>query len=505
MSRVLSATLFTVVTILLSISIAIAQQTASPSCQLAIPRYGVVQCQSTSSNEYPIAAFSCPSGSTTCSASFTCISNCQISSANEIRIDCPTGLKSSISTWTVYKNGVKVTDKGIFGGGTFPIIFDRGDTIRVDATCTQLVTSYPVQSTSQVTIQQLKIMLYEGWAGTLPTAPIQGTEGCSIQKVIDNYKGQADVQSYLNPTTGSTESKLPSTYTSTSQMPTNWKVSDTYIFVKDWQTGIADISLTYDKANKAYWCGGQFGSRKIYNVNQITSASGACYAIPQTIALSNIQCCFPSDCLALDPSGKLTCNPDTWKCEETKPCNSNLDCEQTFSSGICQNKQSTSWSCDTTKKWGSYAGTCVKTTKTVQQCPSDCTANEYYNDQQGKCVPKVTLVQCPAGKCCKSGGNYIEKACDAGLQCCINNDPIIGECKASCSSTTSTQGGEQPAGTGTEGKPFTGLFVLSPNLMVGIVAAVVVVIGVAIYFLRKKGGFGELGKKEGKDLLGGDI
>lgn len=401
---------------------------AQENCQLAIPRYGVVQCQSTSSDEYPILKFSCSGNQ--CSTSFTCISNCEISSPNEIKIYCGS-LQASV--WKVYKNSVLVTEKSIFGGGTFPIKFNRGDTISVDAYCTQLVTNYQVQSTSQIEIQQLLILLSEGWAGSLPTAPIQGTEGCTLNKVIDKYKGESQVQTFLNPITGNLDSKPSSTYENINQLPTNWKVGDTYIFVKDWQTGIADISLTYDKQKRPYWCGGQIGNRKIYNVNNIMSANGICYSLPTSIALQNVECCFPVDCLSKDPSGKLTCNPDTWKCEETKSCNSNVECQQTFGTGICQNNQVINWFCDTNKKWGNYIGTCVKQIKTVIQCQSDCTANEYYNEDEGICKSRVTILDCPSGKCCKPGGNYKEKNCDVGLECCSTTDSLLGECKSSCS------------------------------------------------------------------------
>lgn len=496
MSRVLVTVSLCLVYVLFSLASIVFAQTQQ-SCQLALPRYGSVRCNSEGVDERIPISFT--SSDTYSTATFACLSNCHLD-PTDVVISCD----YSIGGWKAEVNGVTKYSTGIFGTKTDSVDWIRGDSFVLTANCRGLDvwTTHPVKSTSSASVTQTKIMLEEAWAGSLDYVPIQGTEGCSIQKVIDNYKSQADVQSYLNPTTGSVESKPSSTYTSTSQMPINWNIGDTYVYVKDWQTGIADISLTYDKANKAYWCGGLFGSRKIYNVNQITSASGACYAIPQGIALSNIQCCFPSDCLGLDPSGKLTCNPDTWKCEETKPCNSNIDCEQTFSSGVCQNKQSTSWSCDTTKKWGNYVGTCVKSTRTVEQCPSDCTSSEYYNDQQGKCVPKVTLIQCPAGKCCKSGGNYIEKTCDSGLQCCMINDPIIGECKASCGASPQTN---QSNGVNVS----TGQFVLpeGSNLIVILVIVVVAIGGIVSYVVWKNRQKEEpiSGKKEGKDLLGGDV
>ncbi len=455
------------------------------TCQIAIPRYGVIMCQSTSSYEYPTVTFSCSGNS--CTASFTCISNCQITSVNDIKVECD---QLQAAVWKIYKNGELVTEKGVWGGGNFPITFDRGDTIRIEAQCTRILANYPVKPTSKVVIQQLLIMLYEGWAGTLPTSPISGTEGCSIQKIRDKYVSQPNVQSYMDPRTNSIRVKPDATYSSLDYVPTNWRVGETYVFVKDWETGIADISLTYDKQNNAYWCGGSFGNRKIYEVNYVTSPTGTCYAIPTRVLKDNLQCCFPSDCLALDPSGRLTCNPDTWRCEETKPCNSDIDCQQTFGYPTCLNKQITSWRCDTTKKWGSYSGTCVKQVRSVSQCPNECTANEYYNEDQGKCLPRITLLECPVGKCCEAGGNYKPRSCPNGLQCCHTGDPIIGECKQSC--TEQRQETRQIGGwqTTTGNQPITGQFVLYNNPVVIVILILVIIAScIGCYFLFwKKGG-----------------
>lgn len=344
-------------------------------CELATPRYGVVQCMNSGQTETIYSSFGGFDGEWS-SIEISCLSNCQISSKNDISIYCE-GVPWDVKE--VYKNGI---EKDI----SSPVLWNRDDSLIVKGKCTTLFTNYPVPDDARVEYQQDKIMLYEGWAGSLPNTPISGSEGCILNK---NYN-EEDISSYLNPSTGEIENKPSSSYSSLNQFPNNWEINDHYTFVKDWQTGIADISLTYDKNNNPYWCGGQYGSRKIYNVQEVTSQSGQCYAIPQSIYLSNIECCFPSDCINIF-GAEYTCNPDTWKCEETKPCNSQLECDSVFGEGVCQNNQINKWVCDLTKKWGDYAGTCIHSSKQVSECPSDCSSKEYYNEEEGKCLLRAGL------------------------------------------------------------------------------------------------------------------
>lgn len=347
-------------------------------CQLATPRYGVVQCVDTNQKETLQQSFSCSDGDW-CSITLPCLSNCQLTGSINWGGDCP---------WGYTKNYEVILGSNNLGQTT-NTPWSRGDNLVVRAICKMPLLGYlkPVPSGTQVIYQQDKIMLEEGWAGSLPDAPISGTEGCVLNKEF----GDGNVNSYLDPQTGQTVNEPSSSYSSSSQFPSNWKIGDHLIFVKDWQTGIADISLAYDKNNKGYWCGGQYGSRKIYSVQEITSSTGQCYAVPQSISLSNVECCFPSDCVS--KGAEYTCNPDDWKCEQTKPCNSQTECDQTFGAGVCQNNQINQWVCDLTKKWGNSAGTCVHSAKEVTNCPSDCNSRQYYDESEGKCLTRTGVIE----------------------------------------------------------------------------------------------------------------
>ena len=305
-------------------------------------------------------------------AEINCLSNCNIQSMDDISIYC---------------EGVPWDESEIFLNGgerSPPISWNIGDSFLVKSRCKGVLGNDPAPITAEVQYIQDRIMLYEGWAGSLPNTPISGSEGCILNKEINE---EPNIDSYLDPNTGIKENKEASLYPSSG----NWEINDHYIFVKDWQTGIAGISLTYDKENNAHWCGGQYGSRKIYSVKEVNSNSGQCYAIPQSIKLSNVECCFSSDCI--DNFGaEYTCNPDNWKCEKTKPCNSQLECESTFGEGVCQNGEINKWICDLTKNWGNYSGTCIHSSKIVSDCPIDCSNKEYYNEEQGKCLPRAGLV-----------------------------------------------------------------------------------------------------------------
>jgi ribosomal protein L32 len=452
-------------------SVALATNVLAADCQLAVPRYGVVQCIDTNQQQTQQQSFTINGDWYV--ASIACLSNCQTSGNSDIHLSGCTG---GVYTWEVWKNNNEIAHQPL--GNDLPSTsWNRDDTFVVKAKCT-LGDQFSTSST--VSYSQDLIMLYEGWAGTLPTSPISGTQGCSLNAVVDNYRGDTIVSSWMDPQTGTQNSKPSSTYSSVSDMPTNWKVGDSYVFVKDWQTGIADISLTYDKNNNAYWCGGLMGNRQIYNVNQVTSKSGTCYAIPTSVYKSNIECCFPSDC---SPKGaQYTCNPDTWACEQTRWCDSQLDCDQVFGAGVCQDKQITSWSCDTSQKWGDHLGTCVKTTKTVQQCSSDCTSDEYYNEQEGICKPLKVLVDCPAGRCCIAGGNYKGQSCQSGLICCPSADPSVGDCEASCTQSSNSQNSTQ---AGTDNNSYGSMWgSITENVSVWIIVLIVVVGGCgAAYFL----------------------
>jgi len=401
-------------------------------CQIALPRYGRIQCDFTNqkaTENFTFTQNSTKDGHPISIFEHTCVSNCEFDAVTpkaDVSLNCPS---PCMVNWNIYKNG-----------GATPIAksarvqYGVGDTIRIEAACCGWPIIQSVTSDSQVIAHFDQIKLNEAWAGSLPELWLNGTEKCILNEQVEQYKSYlTDAGSYIDPTQGDTSKTKPtSTYSTLDDIKGNMRPTENYIFVKDWQTGIANISLTYDKSNNAYWCGGVAGKRKIYHVNEIQS-QGNCYDIPQSIALDNIECCVPPDC-AYKGAG-YTCNPDDWKCEETKPCNSDLECQQTFSSGVCENrgtsKSMVSWGCDLSKRWGNYSGTCTKSERTVQQCPTDCTSSEYYNEKEGICKSTIVLIDCPPGKCC-NGGDYKPQQCDGELECCIQSGATIGECKQSC-------------------------------------------------------------------------
>lgn len=398
---------------------------AQENCTLAIPRYGRVECVSLGVSESIKLSFT-RSGNQLIST-YSCLSDCDINPKVDIITKC--GFGRGINN-VIEIGGVKkyVTPAPGNEDADTSIKWRRDQSFILKSTCHTNFASDEPPTELSASLSQIKIILNEGWAGSLPDTKIPGTEGCTLNSVIDKYKEDKSID-FLNPSTDKSETKPSSTYSSVSQLPTNWKVGDSYIFVKDWQTGIADISLTYDKQNNGYWCGGLTGNRKIYSVNKVISGAGPCYSIPTSLD-KQVECCFPSDC-SVKGSG-YTCNPDTWKCEETKWCDSQLDCDQVFGKGVCQDNKVTGWTCDTTKKWGSHTGTCVKNIKDVKQCPSACTGQEYYNEGEGLCKPRSVILDCPAGSCCLEGGSYKPSICSNSLTCCTGGDSKIGSCKQSC-------------------------------------------------------------------------
>jgi len=401
-------------------------------CEIALPRYGRIQCDETGDtvtelfnvnhttrDGHPISIFE-----------HTCVSDCYFDATShyaDVILKCP--FPCGVA-WSILKNGDEPVAK------SSRVEYNVGDTIRIEAYCCNWYISQPLNKEESKVIAHFdQIMLREAWAGSLPDLWLSGTEKCILNEQVDKYRSNlTDIGNYIDPTTGdSPESRPTSTYSNLDEIQGNMRVTENYVFIKDWQTGIAGISLTYDKSNKAYWCGGTSGRRKIYQVNEI-EFQGSCYAIPQSIALDGVECCIPSDCTY--KGAEYTCNPDNWKCEETRWCNSDLECQQTFSSGVCENRGTSnvmvSWGCDRSKPWSDYAGTCIKSERTVQQCPRDCTSEEYYNEEQGICKPIIVLIDCPYGKCCKEGGDYKSQECESGLECCMETGTIVGKCETSC-------------------------------------------------------------------------
>ncbi|MCX6818205.1 MAG: hypothetical protein NTU57_05105 [Candidatus Aenigmarchaeota archaeon] len=458
---------------------------AESNCQIAVPRFGVVECKNTGQKQTLTGKFEYRDG-WYYAQNTVCLSNCEIIANSNIHLSGCTG---SVYSWEIWKkaNGVANWTEIAwpYHNDNVQINWNRDDLLSIRTKCS-IGGQLNIES-SYVEFQQDLIKLYEGWGGSLPTKPIDGTEGCSLNTIVDQYRETLNLNSWVNPSTGSIENNPypTSTYSSTNVMPTNWRISDNYVFVKDWETGIADISLTYDKNNNAFWCGGNIGSRKIYNVQEITAVTGQCYSIPTSIKYSSIECCFPADCSFKGTT--YTCNPDTWKCEETRWCDSDLDCQQVFGEGVCKNKQITKWSCNINKKWGSHQGTCEKNIRSVLQCPEDCTTSEYYNEIEGQCKSLNILLNCPTGSCCEEGGDYKIEPCSSGLKCCHPTNPIVGECKISCGAESQIV--ERTAGLENVDydKSSTSNYQAINQLFPFFVLMIIILAGPIIYYLNSRG------------------
>ena len=239
--------------------------------------------------------------------------------------------------------------------------------------------------------------------------------------------------------TGSTKDTLnshPNLQYNIQNLPTVMPIDTDYSYFYKWIV-TSDINVVYGKdGNPSGYCGGTTGNRKLFSYSQVTTIGGNCYLIPTSVQKS-VECCSNEDC-KYNPS-KPICDTSIFSCSDKKPCNSDIECQVPGQTSACSNKIETTWKCDTNQKWYPYAGTCTQTTTSVQCCSdSECGAEQYCNKQQG-CLDKYVRTDCPASKCCKSGGNYKEKSCGSGLVCCPTVDPIIGDCKQSCETTTTIQ------------------------------------------------------------------
>ncbi|MCK4730038.1 MAG: zinc ribbon domain-containing protein [Candidatus Aenigmarchaeota archaeon] len=398
---------------------------AQENCQIAYPLFGIVECVSDfakdghSKEEYK--QFTIIEDSEDI-INFQCSGRCQIEQKSDIKINCDFPLQP---IWQVYKNSNQISDNGWFDNSEYPLHFYDGDSITVKAKCGTL---WNVKTSSDV-----KFLLWEKYLWeTLPQqgqSKNTGTPGCIPQDLINKYY-EKSLSSGTTPLSWITNSKGTNKKTlsvetqgkefveNIQNLPTNMKVTDTYSFFYRWET-VPDINIVYDKEGDI---AGYCANKKLFNYGEIKTLSGSCYLIPTSIKKA-VECCFDSDCIL-----GMACNPITYTCSENKPCDSDLECPQ----GICSNNLETDWSCDKSKQWYPKSGTCVKSIKQVLCCSDrDCPADKYCNREEG-CKDKYVLIDCPYGKCCKSGGDYKQKRCSSGMECCMSNDPFLGECKVSC-------------------------------------------------------------------------
>jgi hypothetical protein len=475
---------------------------AQEQCQLAYPMMEVLKCEKSDAFDKK-ESFKCPDSN--CQITYSCVSDCTFS----VHIDC--GMLSEIRG-EVRVDGELVADlsKFISGSGKADVsglTAGDGASIVITASCARLFIPYHLDTTkSYANFHDYNKFLFatnHEWS----SHKLYDTSNCIPQSRVANFINK-QIKSGNLPNiylTGGTDilgnfivsyenfvdiSKL--------NLASEMKVGDTISYFYRWEP-VSNINLKYDENKNPVYCGGSSDQRKLIGYNTITTNDGSCYYVPSYV-IKQVECCLDGDCSF---TGQL-CGPG-FVCTDKKPCNGMYDCGT--EEPQCTGNLKSWWGCDVSQgpvnmpDGQTYKGWCKKETKQVKCCPNSCQTGYHCVEDIG-CEPDIRLIECPSGKCCKSGGNYRPKTCDSGLICCPTGDPLIGECKVSCQPTTTIQGEAQP--TGTEGSPFTGLFGLGSNLLIGIVVAIIAVVGIVIYFLKKKEGF-ESGEKKEKDLLGGDI
>jgi len=214
----------------------------------------------------------------------------------------------------------------------------------------------------------------------------------------------------------------------TDYLPTNMEEGETYSYLYGWRE-VSEINLIHDKNGElAGYCGGNLGSRKLLEYQQLSEENN-CYIIPTSVK-RDVECCYDGDCKWKGEN--YVCDPTTFMCSESKPCNSDIEC-QVIGQTTCLDNTETLWTCDLNEVWYPKKGTCMKSTKEVLCCSDDdCGTEEYCNKEEG-CKLRYNLENCPSERCCIYGGDYKEKECGSSLQCCILVGSLVGVCEEDCS------------------------------------------------------------------------
>ncbi|UCD03596.1 MAG: hypothetical protein JSW73_03590 [Candidatus Woesearchaeota archaeon] len=340
--------------------------TYAQDCQLAIPRYGIIQCVNASEEKTIRLDIGEEYKGDWSINTLKCLSYCIIKK-KYIDINCRS---SHTEEYQFIKNGEQINN-------TFPITWGRGDKLIFKVRCTAKNNTYNLREGSYIEYNQRVIIFYEGWNETTLEKPIGNTTDCSYK----TFK-RAEVDVFLDPTDGTIRLKPDSTYESLGKFPENWRVGDYYTYVRAWETELGDITFTYDKYNNYYWCGGEKESRIIYEAERIYDPNGKCYDVPIAIYSSGLECCFDSDCEHLGE--KYVCDPDTWSCEQTRWCDSTPECKELFGEDTCEEDTLNTWKCNIYRPWGEYKGSCELEIMKVKECPQDCERD--YNYEKGECV-----------------------------------------------------------------------------------------------------------------------
>jgi hypothetical protein len=455
---------------------------------------GVVSCEEAGANAYDVHIYDKSHGTIQTPYTYftlTCISHCEITSFSDIM----GYMRCNPNIWY----GHEEVQLSINPGGTtttlkddqsaFSIIkWERGETLTIKAYCADrapLGGGDKFLDDAGVKWKENKIFLYES-TPDWPRHAISGSDGCLMHALVSQYSSEQVSSGSVPPQwideSGSTKGSLPDNYANLRSSVQNLQTGSTLSYFYKW-IDVPDINVAYDREGSPVgYCGGSIGNRKLYDYSQVSTAGGACYLIPTSIQ-RNVDCCFLTDCSLSGPG--LTCDTNTFKCSDKAPCNSDIECQA--GEAVCSNKYKTEWHCDLNQPWYPKKGTCVKETSAVGCCSSeDCGDTRLYVCSNNNCIVRQDLISCPAGACCKIGGQYVPQDCGSELQCCSQPGAYAGACKVSCvekppSGTAASSNSEllkneqNPAGTTTT----------SDNSLVWLVLSVVVLgaVGGGAYYL----------------------
>lgn len=428
----------------LAVGIFLAGLIGAENCTVSYPMMEVLKCEKQDSftqTKY----FSC-SGST-CTISYQCVSDCTI---DTLHVECGrlSGVKGDIiiaggpphhfGKLNVASTNIDLTNVKSAGDG---------EEIVISANCDRFWVDYALNtSKSYVIMKDYNKYLYADnheWS----SHKLSDTKNCIPQSRVSGFVDKQIVSGNLptvyqdggTDTLGNQITPYPTDYNFADlDINSELKVGDTLSYFYRWES-VPNINLRYDKDKNPVYCGGSLDQRKLINYDQVTTRDGECYYVPSSLK-RNVECCLDGDCHF---SNEL-CGPD-FVCTDKKPCNGVYDCGT--EEGSCSNNQKSWWDCKASSLGSvnmpngeTFNGWCQLNSKQVKCCPGNCQAGYHCVEDIG-CEQDIRIIDCPAGKCCLSGGSYKEKTCNSNLECCTSSGSFVGVCAEDCSEVSETSPG----------------------------------------------------------------
>ncbi|MBU0761113.1 MAG: hypothetical protein KJ600_04880 [Nanoarchaeota archaeon] len=447
------------------------------NCTVAYPMMEVLKCEKQDSfthTEY----FACSDAF--CTINYPCISECEVN----LHIECGafSRLEGQIKVNGEFRDDFDIIDIFSVDIDLDDVKAGDGEEITIEANCERFWTDYPVAVTkSYAIISDVNKYLYADnheWS----SHKLSDTKNCIPQSRASNFVDKQISSGNLpkvyqeggTDALGNQITPYPADYNFADfDINSELKVGDTLSYFYRWES-VPNINLRYDKDKKPVYCGGSSDQRKLINYKEVNTNDGECFYVPSSLK-RNVECCLDGDCHF---SNEL-CGPD-FICTDKKPCNGVYDCGT--EEGSCSNNQKSWWDCKTSSldpanmpNGETFDGWCQLNSKQVKCCPGNCQAGYHCVEDIG-CEKDIRAVDCPAEKCCFSGGSYKEKQCGGNLECCALTGSFVGLCAEDCSQISEDEL-ESLAG-------ITGRAIGSGSSAPGIAILIifVVLIGGAIYF-----------------------